>query len=324
MRNSFDTCEYLRMQDLIWRCQGLNFPTTVRMASAKELAKIMKVIKDPKILVVNFKHVSTIESHSFTDLAENIKSSGVYLACTHADQVVTQIKSQLEGCNYLNNADLGLHVFCYGEMPEKEVLINSIGETEAYEVRHMKYLVEKSFTKHPNGFKRLRSTPLLANGIFNARKLSSDPETFREIVLYLLDKLNDEIERSQPTREVRLLSVSLRASAFAGALALLSGQQIEIVDHMGPELKIFEEYSLRNEDAPVDYILIYDFVIGGAEIKIAQTYAYAKGSRVSHALGIGKALKNGLYGSDITVSSLVDILDLDSDVKYKFDANDDE
>jgi hypothetical protein len=132
----------------------------------------------------------------------------------------------------------------------------------------------------------------------------------------MAEKLVSIIENDKAKAMIRLLAVSLRGSPLAGAIGLLESKKIEIVDHMGPELKILEEYTLRSTEEKTQYVFISDLILGGTELKIAQTYAVARGCILKHALAIGTLLKPEEYKGGIEVHSLLQITDACPDLTY--------
>ena len=90
----------------------------------------------------------------------------------------------------------------------------------------------------------------------NARRIIFEPISFLWVTLSFVDKLEDffhtyqngillqtNAESEELKRRISFLSVSLRGSPFAAALNLLTdfANQVELVDHMGPRFKVFEE-----------------------------------------------------------------------------------
>ena len=105
---------------------------------------------------------------------------------------------------------------------------------------------------------------------------------------------------------------------MAAAVGILTERQkaIDIGDHMGPKYRILEEPSLRSNLIEEDYIFIGDFVVGGTELRIAQTYARSKGSVIKHAVLIGCMLDSEEYNMDFDISCLVKLRDCCSEDKF--------
>lgn len=192
------------------------------------------------------------------------------------------------------------------------------------EQQYIEQLVTESFVKHPNGPQRLSSTPLLTNGVFNAASIISDPSAFMWVSIKLAEEVNRILDTERFYRylnaipNLRLLAVSLRASPFAVAVGLLTAKKVEIVDHMGPMRKIIEEHDTLQLARCRTYIYIGDFVVGGTEIRVAQTYAQGRSSTVNQAVVIGSVLHPQEYAGDCELHSLVNLKTVYPSATYSF------
>ncbi len=80
---------------------------------------------------------------------------------------------------------------------------------------------------------------------------------------------------------------------------------LEIVDHMGPKQALLEGYATGSPRTGLDYIYIGDFLIGGTEVKVAASYAFAHGCSLKEAIVVGSLLPPNEYKIGANVDSLV-------------------
>lgn len=306
---------YLRMKALSWIANKSFMPATVQSSAGKLLADIIKKSEPDKQIVVNFSGISNIEDHSLdavNTLLKECKKKLVFINASHL-----AVENQIS-CNPVSTLHDG--VIIYNEEKPSKHLRKFISKIPEIENIIIKTCVKESFHKHDK-MERLKSTPILASGVFNAGSIVSDRKKFIWTCLLMADKLKEIMNQFKPKAMVRLLAVSLRASPFAGAIGILESFPIEIVDHMGPDLKILEEYTLRVNQEKVEYVYVGDFVIGGTELKIAETYAVARGCYINHAILIGSLLKPSEYEGleargRVKIHPLIQLKEANPAVKY--------
>jgi hypothetical protein len=145
-----------------------------------------------------------------------------------------------------------------------------------------------------NTFELLLSTPLLANGEFDASKILLDPKKFLLITTYASDILEDFLLEMgiNNTNNTKLLAVSLRSAPFASGLSQLLGYDFVTIDHLGPNHKLFNiDFNQKVFDKS-QYVYVGDFLVGGSEIRIAQNYIQFMGGVLNHAFVLGSYLEN--------------------------------
>lgn len=137
-------------------------------------------------------------------------------------------------------------------------------------------------------FVPLSSTPILSNGVFNARRIISDSVKFSAMVC-MLEELLLEGFSFDDDDSLCLLSGSLRGGPFASALAFARARlkPFEVLDHLGPSFDLLEEHEVGKVTVGRRYVYVGDFIVGGTELKLASNWATGRGSSVVGALFLG-------------------------------------
>lgn len=310
---------YCRMKALIWAANGTFLPTLVQRNAGEMLATLLSSEKDGKPLIVNCQGVLNVDDHSVGPLNEALKLAHRQLVFTNAKPIEPLLTRYIESPRSSHSKD-GDCTIQFGHnainLEGLEKLLSGVAPLERSEVSR---LVKESFKPFEDGPQRLTSTPILATGVFNARRLISNPQSFIWICLLLSERLEGLLQKQllDPPDAVRLLAVSLRGSPFAAALGALNSLPIEIVDHLGPKHRILEEYTLRRRDSRLTYIYVGDFVIGGSELRVAEAYANATGCSLKHALVIGTLLPPTAYSLGDKLAALIPLREVDPNVKYQ-------
>jgi hypothetical protein len=275
---------YIRMKALTWIANYGSLTEMIQSSSGKLLSEIIQHdMLEGKSLIVNFFGIVSIDDHSLEDVAHATEKTGRKLIVINASQVQKELTAyiQVKPNITLNN---GTIIFNSSNPKEAQTAAENVSRIEHDIVID---IVKRSYEEFPaKKMQRLQSTPLYASGVFNARRIVSRRSDFMWICLIMSERLANIMDEFKP-KASRLLAVSLRSSPFAGALGILGSIDIEIVDHMGPDLKILEEYTLGTNQEDINYIYIGDWIIGGTEVKIAETYAVARHCTVEHVLVIG-------------------------------------
>lgn len=310
---------YGRLQGLVWAANGTFFPGLVQRNAGELVAALLRTEKDGKPLILNCHGIQDIDDHALGPLNDALEATHRQLIFTEAAAIEPLLAKYLTVSRNANSSDgrctvQFAHSLLSGEQVEELTVC-----TAALENKEAKRVVKESFAPFAGGLERLSSTPILASGVFNARRIITNPQSFIWISLLLSERLEQILKRQieQTPAPVRLLAVSLRASPFAAALGALKALPIEIVDHLGPKHKILEEYTLRTRDARVSYIFVGDFVIGGSELRVAQAYAQATGCSLDYALVIGTLLDPSLYSLGENLVRLVDLKQVAPEARYQ-------
>jgi len=302
---------YVRMKAYSWIGNKGFMPSTVQASAGKLLSDLIARIDDNMILVVNFQGISHIEDHSLHTVNKALADTKRCTIFTKASTL--SVENQI---SYKPVVTLESGTIIYNNEKPSRQLSQSVEKNGKIEIDIIKHIVSESYKKFDK-MERLRSTPILASGVFNAGSIVSDRNKFIWTCLLLTDKLNEIMNQYKPKANVRLLAVSLRASPFAGSIGILESYPIEIVDHMGPDLKILEEYTLRVATENVEYIYVGDFVIGGTELKIAETYAVARGCVIKHAIVIGSLFDPSEYKGTVKVHPVVKLREANPKIRYQ-------
>lgn len=159
-----------------------------------------------------------------------------------------------------------------------------------------------------------------ANGEFNATKILSSPTKYKWIVVLLADSINRVIQSERP-KSYTIVAASLRGAVIAGAvwelLYYVSEPELYIIDHIGPRYELLESPIRKNEFNSTYCIYIGDFMIGGTEIKVVNSYCDFFGGKVKHAFIIGKFIaEDNLGKKGIKLHSLVNLKDCVSGLSY--------
>ena len=160
---------------------------------------------------------------------------------------------------------------------------------------------------------RLPSTPLNAKGFYNAQEILADPSTFSRITIALSrlysnqqSRLEDIVE-NKGYDEIKFLALSLRASPFVGALSALQHKGFTVIAP-GINSKVINEFVANPLSPRVAYVLVSDFVVGGTELRIAESFANHRQSIVASCLCLGKVLDSESYSDFVMIESLTNIV----------------
>lgn len=209
--------------------------------------------------------------------------------------------------------DLMLHEAGFNKKPNGNCLIANTGDPEHlisqvpgvvadYECflqQRVQSIIEGTFTLNQPGdllkFEKLASTPLLANGEFDAGTILSDPALFLTMVTCVGDKLEKFLVREELNNQssTKFLAVNLRSSPIVSALAKMLGYDFLIIDHLGPNHKRYNVDFGQKHFSTCAYVYIGDFMVGGTEVGIAQNYVQFLGGRLEHAFVLGSYFEPG-------------------------------
>jgi hypothetical protein len=214
-------------------------------------------------------------------------------------------------------------------------------------VDHQRYIRDRvigSFRETPpaGDLLRLRSTPLKANGYFDANRLLGDPDAFPWLACLMADRLRSLLDREpQPGRRpgdprggtddglrYRLLACTRNGAVLASAVRNLLPSQlrVDVVDRFGPIPRTMEVYDGGEDDENTPntkfaYIYIGDFIIAGTELRMAEAHAYYRNIPLVAALVIGSVIRPDVddraFGR-VVVEALFPLLDLGLELKYEF------
>lgn len=319
---------YTRLLAITWHANILA-PSTFTLAGGDKLHQCILADTSSKPVILNCVGISAIEDYALDAIRSYLATKSrciTFLVEGTNEDVIRKIEKELNDIPIQRENRQKYQLLICGKPElvhsgeiELDNLANIIGRIE-YE--YVARQVNKSYEPYnPPQKKRLHSTPLIADGEFNARSIISNPKAFIWISLLLTDKFLEAVEQDRP-KSNRLLAVSLRGSPFAAAIRVLAANYcptLEIIDHIGPRHELLEGHISRDNMCGEEYILVSDFVIGGTEIKVAKTYAIALGARLKSAIAIGAYLPGDkAYDTNVKLRSVVRLGDAKKDITYEF------
>ena len=319
---------YTNVQAIIWAGSGLKSPSNIELNTGNILADIYKLQSIDKCLIVDFKGVIQQVDHSlkpfFIAMATIDREVILLNHSDIEDQIHTYIRHYLLNRRSISDYSSDIkHIKAKGTDVSRKVRIEDINERITTLMdSYITGVVSNCFQLFEGPPRPLKSTPLLATGIYNAMLIVSDPKKFlwtcimiASKVLSIKDILNEPL---------KILSVSLGASTIALTVGLLTELKVDLIDQIGPETKIFDRDELDNihyDQSPYNYIYVGDFTIGGTEIKIAKAYADAYFCSLEHAVVIGSLFDKELYKEAFELYYLVKLDQVNENAKYGLPTN---
>lgn len=310
---STTNCVFTRAQALIWVANGLSVLDVFEKSSGKILSEIIIESPSEKTILLNFKGVVRLDDHSLDDvylaLGENVKQLIVY----NGDHLFGEFNKLKKDKPINISQDSVNKIIIIGN--NKNVDFSSlVEEKEAVVNKYINRTLENTFTKFED-YQRLSSTPFLANGEFDSKKIIESPKDFMWISLYLSDKLHEFIEHEK-LNNVKLISGSLRGAVFTSILGILNDVEYITVDHIGPIHKVYDNSIINIDSVNCNFIYIGDFVFGGTEIKITKVYVSLNGANLNHALVLGSLFESQAF-SDFKLLELNSLIDINKEAQFK-------
>lgn len=316
-------CIYHRFLALGWEfSQGIE-PSTVTPISANMLANLISENTDDRPILINCEGMSLCIDHSMSEVSHVLEKTERSLILTvpqHDSNFENKLFAELGHPIDRYNID-GTLALCYGKDSvnfNEDYIQNSLKSISVKETEFVQEKVSSCYRRFNDKPHRLTSTPLIANGVFNARGLISDKKTFMWISLLLAEKIRKRIMETYP-ENIFILAISLRGSPLAAAIWNILRQHdpyIEIIDHIGPVHELLEDAYDPLGIIGKNYFLIGDFILGGTELKIANAYAINHQSTLNSAVFIGSLLNGDDYSVSANVESLVKLTDCVRDLHY--------
>ncbi|MDB5012268.1 MAG: hypothetical protein JWQ25_470 [Daejeonella sp.] len=311
---------YVRVQGLIWIINGLVESTNVRVGVGNELDRIYNTSSTTLPLIADFKNIESISDHTLDGLMKSISVLTRPIIFINTNTVEATLVPDLP-------VDIGSHRFY--DKSTRSLNISLIGNFSTIDFsdlvseitkKKVQGIVKSSFSTFGTK-KHLASTPILANGIYDANNIISNYDSFYWVCLVLNDLLKDTLSQKNNIKyPIRLLSVSLRSAPFASVLAQLNKIPLKTIDHLGPRHKVFDLDILPNllDKKKFSYVYIGDFCFGGTEIKIAKTYAQFAQSIFEKAIVIGSLLPSETFKDDFDLHTILDLRELGSEAGAEF------
>lgn len=321
---------YTRLKAITWVSNESVLPSVVQANAGNTLSAVVQSVEPHKPLMINCRGINIIEDHALDSLKDSLIKRGKPILFTHSEHLLEDIKRALGGYDGIyrfkdSSLKENLVTVYQGDLIDRSAIEELVKQVVPLEKKTVTKFMADCYQEFPGEKQRMASTPLLASGIFDARRVISDPDRFVWSCLLMADQLEDyldsvHIPQQAKPRKYRLLAVSLRGSPLAAAVGLLTDRQqsIEIVDHMGPKYRILEEHYLRSASFDGDYIFVGDFIVGGTELRIAETYARTKGSTLKYAVVLGVLLEPSEYQLKMGISYLVKLKECCPGAEFSF------
>ncbi len=313
---SFDTTSYVctRAQALIWIANGVSVFEVFEKNASTLLSEIIKKTPSQKPIVANFTGIINIDEHALDDvfdaLSGNLKQLIIINGIDLTDRIIALKKSKLININ----VDAENKILIIGN--SKSINISLLkSERDTYIKNFISSTLNSTFNKFED-YKRLCSTPFLANGEFNSKKIISEPINFLWITLHLSDLLKKLIQEEK-LNNIKLISASLRGAPFASMLGLINGIECETIDHVGPIHKVFDGNITTRPEKNINYIYVGDFIFGGTEIKIAKTYLTINNCKLNNAIVIGSLFDKSIFSQDFNLYYLENLRTISRDSDFK-------
>lgn len=317
---------YTRMQAIIWAHSGLLSPNRIQKSAIDALINIFENYSRKKTLVINCKRVNEINEKVLDNFLPKLRKS-------KRNVIFTQFKTT----DTFSDNDLGsklTSILTRNKIPfhfddnkifigedDKLSGLNMTNVIEEIENKYMFETIKSSYERYEDGKKQLVSTSIIAEGEFDAARIISNPKSFIWISMFLADKLDQVKSKIEAQNEktgiinyseIKLLAVSLKGSPFAAAVGLLTNTGYDTIDHLGPKHKLFDIEILSDmKMTDILYIYIGDFVAGGTELKIAQTYTHLLDCKLEHAIVIGSLFHKDVFSHHFELHPLSYLRSLD-------------
>jgi hypothetical protein len=262
------------------------------------------------MFVIDCKYISFIDHHALEPLSRVLSHKKSSLLFIDSASISIPLSDAITS-PHRSNIEMGTYqVTFFGQTPlpdpsEIEKIYFDFRKSEKEQVFNA---VKTSVVSFPP--RRLASTPLRTTVAYDARKILANPTQFIWTALLLADELRSVLSEMKSVKAPVVMAVSLRASPFAVVASALASAPCEIIDHMGPTPRIFEEQPVVGPCVQAEAIYLGDFCIGGTEIRTAQTYALLRGRALRRALVIGCVVDEPEAFRGIEVRSLIRLGDI--------------
>ncbi|MBI4916071.1 MAG: hypothetical protein HY825_09515 [Acidobacteria bacterium] len=310
---------YSRALAASWAGNPGELPTLFQANAGRLLSAIVSEVAPDKALVLDFAGMAEIDDHACWALGQSIASTDRRILITNYERLQPMLAKELPKPPGMFDLDGSGPVLVFGSSPVKATQVKAtLRKTNEAQARFVRKTLKSCFASYPNGkLQRLPSTPLLANGVFDAVEIITDPNAFCWMSIFLTESVERLLESEEPDLPV-LLAVSMKAAPFAVAVSQLSmkGLEVELIDHLGPGDQLVQETFLEPPFATSSYLLIGDFVLGGTELKVAQAFARARGADLFMAACLGALLGETDYGDELRVARLLNLRDCGAGATY--------
>lgn len=304
---------FTRAQALVWVANGLSFLDLFEKSSGKLLSNIIDDCPIEKSLLINFKGIIRFDDHCLDEVYKSLEGNRKQLIIINGEHLHGELIKLKKDKQINISHDTSQKIIIIGN--SRNVDIDEIlRERESSVKKYISNVLKSTFSKFDT-YKRLCSTPFLANGEFDSKKIIESPRDFMWISFHLSDKLSQIIE-TEKLSNIVLVSASLRGSAFSSILGILNDLDFVNIDHIGPIHKVYNFNSLDSKHRNRNYLYIGDFVFGGTEIKLTKVYASFGDSKLNHALVLGSLFDSSVF-NDFKLYELNTLREISNEAKFK-------
>lgn len=283
---------FTRAQALVWIANGLSKLNLFEIRAGKLMSEIIEELPENKSLIINFNGIIRIDDHSLDEVYKSLQGNSKQIVITNGENLLEDFIRLKKDKKVNINHDASEKIIILGN--SQPITFRKLEEEKQSHIgKYINSKLKLTFTEF-NDFKRLCSTPFLANGEFNSKKIIESPNDFMWFSFYLSDKLTD-IVKEEKLKNVVLVSASLRGSVFTSILGILNDFEYFNIDHVGPIHKVYDFNSLNINHREREYFYIGDFVFGGTEIKLTKVYTSFVGARLQHALVLGSLFESSVF-----------------------------
>jgi hypothetical protein len=306
---------------LNWRCNGIHDAKTVTSRTGDLLRAIVDALTTGTPLFINCDMVTHIVDDALFPVETALQKRKIVMVFYNASQALAAKLGQ-------NNLEVAWkqtddrHTVVWSQtrypLNKPAATITRIAKAEEkFVIDHIK----KCFRPHTPPF-RLDSTPLIANGTFDAGRIIQAPPLFARTITYLSTKFLTwaDLAKLPIVYDLKLIAVSMRASPFALALQSLTevGSSVEVVEHFGPLARFLNPVDNNLAGRARAYVYIGDFLVGGTELKLAEFYCRSNGANLCAACVLGSALPPSDYKRDFPILALTNLRKLQPKFKAGF------
>ena len=304
---------FTRAQAIVWVSNGLSEIDLFEKSAGTLLSKIIDTTPEQKTLIVNFKGIARLVDHCLDEVFSSLEGNKKRLIITNGKQLHDQFTRLKKGKVVDIREDSANALIVLGN--QDPIDFEELSDERTVHINSYISQILKSTFKKFDDFKRLCSTPFLANGEFDSKVIIESPKDFMWISFYLSNKLSNIIE-SELLSNVVLVSASLRGAMFTSILGILNDLDYHTIDHIGPIHKVYDFNSLNSEHRGKNHIYIGDFVFGGTEIKLTKVYTSFNDATLDHALVLGSLFNSEVF-TDFKLHQLNTLNQISNEAKFK-------
>jgi hypothetical protein len=304
---------FTRAQALVWVANGLSMLDLFEKSTGILLSEIIDKCPVQKSLLVNFNGIFRLDDHCLDEVYDSLVGNQKQLIILNGSRLFDELNKLKKDKEININFVAESNIIILGN--QRQIKIESLlKEKQDLVTTYLSTKLKATYTKFDQ-FKRLCSTPFLANGEFDSKKIIESPMDFMWFSFHLSDKLKDIIE-TEKLHDVVLVSASLRGAVFTSILGIINDIEYINIDHVGPIHRVYNYNPLDSKHQNRNYLYIGDFVFGGTEIKLTKVYASFGGAKLDHALVLGSLFPSEVF-TDFKLYELNTLSKISEEADYK-------